>query len=232
MTSDKTGRLFQKLHNRARRKASSARWLERQINDPYVIKAQKEGYRSRSAYKLIELEQKFHFLETAAKSGGIAIDLGCAPGGWSQVATRIFKPGAVIALDILPLEPIPGVLDLKADFMEPEGEELLGQAIAGRAVALVLSDMAAPTTGHRATDHLRTQALAETALAFALDKLSPGGCFIAKVFQGGSGDVMVKSLRQHFSRFRHAKPAASRKESPETYLIAQDFKRGVKNPKP
>lgn len=206
------------------RTQSSRQWLERQLNDPYVAAAKREGYRSRAAFKLEEIAGKYEIL----KPGGVVIDLGAAPGGWSQVAAKLVKAvegrGAVVALDILPFDPIPGVIILQQDFSEPEADSRLLDALAGRKADAVLSDMAAPTTGHRQTDHLRIMGLAEEALDFALKVLAPGGAFLAKVFQGGSEKELLDLLKRNFSSVRHIKPKASRAESPELYVLATGFR--------
>ncbi len=206
------------------RTQSSKLWLERQLNDPYVAAAKREGYRSRAAYKLEEIADKYGIL----KPGGVIVDLGAAPGGWSQVAAKRVKAedgrGAVVALDILPFDGIPGVAIFQQDFSEPEAEIRLLEALGGRRADAVLSDMAAPTTGHRATDHIRIMGLAEEALDFALKVLAPGGAFLAKVFQGGSEKSLLAVLKRDFSVVRHIKPKASRAESPELYVLATGFR--------
>lgn len=205
------------------RKLSSTLWLQRQLNDPYVERAQAAGYRSRAAFKLAELDDRFHLL----KKGARVVDLGAAPGGWCQVAV---ERGAakVVGVDLLEIEPIGGVTLLVGDFTEPATvaavtAALGGQADRGRA-DLVLSDMAANATGHRATDHVRVVVLAEAAVAFAEDILAPGGAFVAKVFQGGAEAELLARLKARFDKVRHAKPPASRPESPETYLVATGFR--------
>lgn len=206
------------------RTQSSKQWLERQLNDPYVAAAKREGYRSRAAYKLEEIADKYGLL----KPGGIVLDLGAAPGGWSQVAAKRVKAeegrGAVVALDVLPFDSIPGVILLQQDFNEPVAETRLLEALGGRKADAVLSDMAAPTTGHRQTDHLRIMGLAEEALDFALKVLAPGGTFLAKVFQGGSEKSLLDVLKRDFTAVRHIKPKASRAESPELYVLATGFR--------
>jgi 23S rRNA (uridine2552-2'-O)-methyltransferase len=203
-----------------KRTASSRAWLERQLNDPYVQAAQAKGYRSRAAFKLIELDSRFHFL----KRGALVLDLGAAPGGWSQVAaTRVGEGGRVVAADILPFDPIAGVEILQADLLEAETVARLRAALDGEA-DVVLSDMAAPTTGHRATDHLRTTALFEAALDVAEDVLTPGGTFVGKVFQGGAEAGLLLRLKKRFTQVRHVKPPASRSGSVELYLVAIGFK--------
>jgi 23S rRNA (uridine2552-2'-O)-methyltransferase len=202
------------------RDASSTRWLERQLNDPYVRKAKAAGYRSRAAFKLIELDEKLHIL----KKGARILDLGAAPGGWSQVAAaRVGDTGRIVAADILEMEPIAGVEIFHADLTDAETPALLKAALGGPA-DVVLSDMAASTTGHRATDHLRTIALLEAALDVALDMLKPGGVFIGKAFQGGATGDLLARIKQAFTDVRHVKPPASRAESVELYLVASGFK--------
>ena len=207
-----------------KRKPSSARWLERQLNDPYVARAHREGYRSRSAYKLIEIDDRFGFLQP----GQSVVDLGAAPGGWSQIAaTRVKstpeKP-IVVALDLLPVDPITGVTVLEMDFLSEEAPGAIRSALDGAAPDVVLSDMAAATTGHRRTDALRTEHLYEAAADFALESLAPGGHFLAKVFRGGAESRMLAELKRHFGSVAHVKPKASRPESVELYLLARDFK--------
>jgi len=203
------------------RKASSTRWLQRQLNDPYVAAAKRDGYRSRAAYKLIEINEKGQFLQ----SGDLVVDLGAAPGGWSQVAAERVKPGGkVIAIDLLEMEPLPDVDILQGDFLEDSGIAAVNAALEGRKANVVISDMAPATTGHRQTDHLRTVALAEAALDFACGVLAPGGTFVAKVFQGGAEREMLDLLKRAFATVRHVKPKASRPESPETYVLATGFR--------
>jgi 23S rRNA (uridine2552-2'-O)-methyltransferase len=203
-----------------KRNASSNRWLERQLNDPYVRAAKSEGYRSRAAYKLIELDAKFHFL----KKGARVLDLGAAPGGWSQVAAaRIGASGTIVAADILDVEPLAGVTILKCDLLDPATPAQLKEALGGPA-DLVLCDMAAPTTGHRATDHLRTVALFEVALDVAEDVLKPNGAFIGKVFQGGAAGDLLARVKKSFRNVKHVKPPASRAESVELYLVATGYR--------
>lgn len=199
------------------RKYSSKLWLERQLNDPYVALAKREGYRSRAAYKLIELDDKFGLI----KPGMRVVDLGSAPGGWAQVA---LKRGAshVAGIDLLEIEPIPGATLLELDFTEEGAEETLKEALGGQA-DLVISDLAPWTTGHKSTDHLRIVALVEAAAYFALDVLRPGGGFVAKVFQGGATGDLLDVLKANFKTVRHYKPPASRSGSAETFVIAQGF---------
>lgn len=197
---------------------SSQAWLKRQLSDPYVRAAKQEGWRSRAAFKLIELDKKFRFL----RKGVRVLDLGSAPGGWSQVAV---KAGAVVAAaDVLEMEAVPGVTFFRADLTDPDTSILLQQALGGPA-DLVMSDMAAPTTGHRETDHIRTQALVEIALEVAEEQLRPGGAFIAKVFQGGATGTLLARIKKSFSTVKHVKPPASRADSVELYLVATDFKK-------
>lgn len=202
------------------RSNASQRWLLRQLNDPYVKKAQAAGYRSRAAFKLIELDERFKLL----KPGHRVVDLGAAPGGWSQVALRqLGERGQVVALDLLPMDTLAGAKILQGDFQDDATEAAVLEALGGQA-DLVLSDMAPNTTGHAATDHLRIMDLAALALDFAVKVLAPGGGFVAKVFQGGSEKAMLERLRRHFSEVRHAKPPASRKDSSELYVVATGFK--------
>ena len=201
------------------RTASSVRWLERQLNDPYVKRAQAAGYRSRAAFKLIELDERFGFL----KSARAVVDLGIAPGGWSQVVRERHPRVPIVGIDLLPVDPLPDVTILEMDFMEDDAPDAIAAAL-GRAPDLVLSDMAANTVGHPATDHLRTMALAEAAADFAIATLAPGGAFVAKVFAGGSSRTLLTALQRAFTTVKHAKPAASRKGSPELFVVAQGFK--------
>lgn len=201
------------------RTAQSTRWLERQLNDPYVRRAKSEGYRSRAAYKLIELDDKFGLL----KGVRAVVDLGVAPGGWAQVARKLAPQAAVVGIDLLPVDPLDGVTLFQMDFMADEAPERLTSAL-GTAPDLVLSDMAANTVGHAQTDHLRTMALVEAAAWFAIETLKPSGAFVAKVFAGGTDDALLKVLKQHFRTVKHAKPPASRKASSEWYVVAQGFK--------
>ena len=202
------------------RSASSTRWLERQLNDPYVAAAKAKGYRSRAAFKLKEIDGRFHLINRGAR----VLDLGAAPGGWSQVAAeRAGEAGRVVAADVLEVEPIKGVAILQCDVLDESAPARLKQALGGPA-DVVLSDMAAPTTGHRATDHIRTLALFEAALDVALDLLKPGGAFVGKVFQGGAANEVLARVKQHFAEVKHVKPPASRAESIELYLVAKGFK--------
>jgi 23S rRNA (uridine2552-2'-O)-methyltransferase len=201
------------------RKIGSTRWLERQLNDPYVKRARAEGYRSRAAYKLIELDEKFGFLRGARR----VVDLGIAPGGWTQVVRRRLPEAAVVGIDLLPTDPIPGATILEMDFMDDAAPAALEGALGG-AADLILSDMAANTVGHTRTDHLRTMGLVEAALDFAAGALAPGGAFVAKVLAGGADSGLVAELKRRFATVRHAKPPASRKGSSEWYVVAQGFK--------
>ena len=201
------------------RKPSSTRWLERQLNDPYVRRAKAENYRSRAAYKLLELDERFGLLK-GAKS---VVDLGIAPGGWSQVVRRRVPQGKVVGIDLLPTDPIDGVTILQMDFMEETAPDRLKEELGGEA-DLVLSDMAANTVGHQQTDHLRTMALVEAGLLFATEVLRPGGAYVAKVLAGGADNQLVAEMKRHFTTVKHAKPPASRKDSSEWYVIAQGFK--------
>ena len=210
------------LHERVRtargRSVSSNRWLERQLNDPYVRRAKAENYRSRAAFKLLELDERFGLLK-GVKS---VVDLGIAPGGWSQVVGR--RTGAkVVGIDLLPTDPIDGVTILQMDFMDDAAPAKLSEAL-GQPPDLVMSDMAANTVGHARTDHLRTMGLVEAALQFAMETLRPGGAFVAKVLAGGADSQLVAELKRHFTSVKHAKPPASRKESSEWYVVAQGFK--------
>jgi 23S rRNA (uridine2552-2'-O)-methyltransferase len=203
-----------------KRSVGSAEWLRRQLNDPYVAAAKAQGWRSRAAFKLIELDDRFGVLRKGAK----VLDLGCAPGGWTQVAI-LRGAGAVVGVDLLPVDPIPGALLILGDFIDDAMPARLAEALGGKA-DVVLSDMAPNTTGHGATDHLRIMALAELAAAFAREVLAPGGSFVAKVFQGGSEKAMLEALKRDFASVRHAKPPASRKESSELYVVAMGFRGG------
>lgn len=206
------------------RKLSSTRWLERQLNDPYVAQAQSAGLRSRAAFKLQEIDDKYRFL----KPGVVVVDLGAAPGGWSQIAAKRCHAaggnGKVVAIDYLDLEALPGVAFVKMDFMEDGAEQALLDLLEGRRADVVLSDMAAPTVGHQKTDHLRIMALAEAAADFACRILSPGGTFLCKVFQGGTERDLLDQLKKNFKTVRHVKPPASRKDSAELYVLATGFR--------
>ena len=210
------------------RTIGSQRWLQRQLNDPYVVRAKEEGYRSRAAFKLIELDDKYKFLAKGKK----VVDLGAAPGGWTQIAVARVKAGqpgggAVVGIDINAWEPIPHATCMTLDFLDPTAPDLLKQALGGPA-DVVLSDMASPTTGHGATDHIRIMALAETAWMFAEEVLAPGGTFVCKVFQGGTEGGLLKQIKARCGTVRHAKPPASRKESAEVYVIGMDFRPAAK----
>jgi 23S rRNA (uridine2552-2'-O)-methyltransferase len=204
------------------RTAASTRWLERQLNDPYVRKAKAEGYRSRAAYKLLELDERFGLLRGAKR----VIDLGIAPGGWSQVVRRRSATARIVGIDLLPTDPIDDVVILQMDFMDDNAPALLADELGGKA-DLVLSDMAANTVGHQQTDHLRTMGLVEAAADFAGEVLAPGGAFVAKVLAGGADHDLVAVLKRMFATVKHAKPPASRKDSSEWYVIAQGFKGAV-----
>jgi 23S rRNA (uridine2552-2'-O)-methyltransferase len=201
------------------RKVGSTKWLQRQLNDPYVKKAKAEGYRSRAAYKLIELDEKYRFL----KGAKAVVDLGIAPGGWSQVVRKQCPEAAAVGIDFLPVDPLDGVTILQMDFTDEEAEAKLKEALGGPA-DLVLSDMAANTVGHPQTDHLRTMGLVELGLEFAKDVLKPGGAYVAKVLAGGTDSQLLAELKRHFATVKHAKPPASRKDSSEWYVVAQGFK--------
>ncbi|GAA4022718.1 RlmE family RNA methyltransferase [Sphingomonas swuensis] len=201
------------------RKVGSTKWLQRQLNDPYVKRAKAEGYRSRAAYKLIELDEKFRFL----KGAKAVVDLGIAPGGWSQVVRKKVPGAAVVGIDFLPVDPMDGVTILHMDFTDEDADARLKEALGGEA-DLVLSDMAANTVGHPQTDHLRTMGLVELGLEFAKDVLKPGGAYIAKVLAGGTDNQLLAELKRHFATVKHAKPPASRKDSSEWYVVAQGFK--------
>jgi len=210
-------------HTRVRtargRTAQSTRWLERQLNDPYVKRARAEGYRSRAAYKLVELDEKFGFLKGSKR----VLDLGIAPGGWAQVVRKRLPGAMLVGIDLLPVDPIDGVTILQFDFLNDAAPALLTDALGGKA-DLILSDMAANTVGHPQTDALRTMALVEAAADFATQVLAPGGAFVAKVFAGGADSTLVAEMKRQFATVKHAKPPASRKDSSEWYLVAQGFK--------
>ncbi|MBY8825889.1 RlmE family RNA methyltransferase [Sphingomonas colocasiae] len=209
----------QRVRTSKGRTAQSTRWLERQLNDPYVKRARAEGYRSRAAYKLLELDEKFALLRGAKR----ILDLGIAPGGWSQVARKATPRAAIVGIDLLPTDPIDGVTIFQMDFMHDDAPARLQEALGGGA-DLILSDMAANTVGHPQTDHLRTMGLVEAAVDFAIQILEPGGAFVAKVFAGGTDRELLTILKQNFATVKHAKPPASRKDSSEWYVIAQGFK--------
>lgn len=202
-----------------KRTASSTRWLERQLNDPYVKQAKADGYRSRAAYKLLELDEKFGLLQGAKR----VVDLGIAPGGWAQVVRKKSPRAAIVGIDLLPTEPIEGVTIFEMDFMDDEAPARLEAALDGPP-DLVISDMAANTVGHKQTDHLRTMGLVEAGAWFAVETLEPGGAFVAKVLAGGTDRDLLDLLKKHFRTVKHAKPPASRKGSSEWYVVAQGFK--------
>ncbi|UUR06782.1 RlmE family RNA methyltransferase [Sphingomonas glaciei] len=201
------------------RKVGSTKWLQRQLNDPYVKKAKAEGYRSRAAYKLIELDEKFKFL----RGSKAVVDLGIAPGGWSQVVRKKCPAAAVVGIDFLEVTPLDGVTILHMDFTDEDADARLKEALGGEA-DIVLSDMAANTVGHPQTDHLRTMGLVELGLEFAKDVLKPGGAYVAKVLAGGTDHQLLAELKKYFTTVKHAKPPASRKDSSEWYVVAQGFK--------
>jgi 23S rRNA (uridine2552-2'-O)-methyltransferase len=227
MAKDTTGRLHVTVKSGGKRKLSSKLWLERQLNDPYVAQAKREGYRSRAAYKLIELDDKYRFL----KVGMTVVDLGAAPGGWSQIAARRVGAangkGKVVAIDLLEMPEIAGVSFAQLDFLEQDAPESLIAMMGGRA-DVVMSDMAANTTGHRKTDQLRILGLVESAAAFACEVLNPGGTFLAKAFQSGADADLLAQLKRDFASVRHVKPAASRQGSSERYVLATGFRGGPK----
>ena len=209
-----------RLKREKRRTPSSRAWLERQISDPYVARAKREGFRSRAAYKLAEIDDKYRLL----KPGGRVVDLGAAPGGWSEIAARrVGTGGRVVAIDILDMKPIPGVEFLKLDFLDATAPAQLKTLLGGKA-DVVLSDMAANATGHRQTDHLRIVVLAEAAVHFARDVLAAGGSFVCKVLQGGTEAALLADLKRDFARVKHVKPPASRSDSAELYLLASGFR--------
>jgi 23S rRNA (uridine2552-2'-O)-methyltransferase len=208
------------LKDEKRRTLSSRTWLERQISDPYVLRAKRDGFRSRAAYKLAEIDDKFHLL----KAGARVVDLGAAPGGWSEAAAkRVGDKGRVIALDILDFKPMTGVEFLQLDFLDAAAPDRLKAMLGGKA-DVVLSDMAANATGHRQTDHLRIMALAEAAAEFAREVLDRGGAFLCKVLQGGTEAALLAELKRDFETVKHVKPPASRADSAELYLLARGFR--------
>ena len=213
-------RLKQRLKKSAGRSPSSIRWLERQVNDIWTEGARREGWRSRAAYKLIQLDERFSLLEAGTR----VVDLGAAPGGWSQVAASRVAGAPVIAVDVLEMENLAGVTIVAGDIRDGKTRDAVLEALGGEA-DLVLSDMAAPSTGHRSTDHVRTQALAEEAGAFAATVLAPGGCLVVKVLRGGAGTALLSALRRDFARVHHVKPEASRQQSSEIYVVARGFRR-------
>ncbi|MCC6472020.1 MAG: RlmE family RNA methyltransferase [Alphaproteobacteria bacterium] len=214
-----------RVRSKSGRSLSSMLWLNRQLNDPYVAEAKRQGYRSRAAYKLIELDDRFHVL----KRGAAVIDLGAAPGGWTQVAVARAKsddggPGRVVGIDLLPMDPIPGAVLLQGDFLAEDAPRRLTEAL-GRPADVVLTDMAPSATGHAQTDHLRIMNLLEAAVEFAAEVLAPGGAFVGKVLQGGAEASLLARLKRDFTQVRHAKPPASRKDSAELYLVATGFRK-------
>jgi 23S rRNA (uridine2552-2'-O)-methyltransferase len=229
MAKDKTGRLHVTVRTGGKRKLSSKLWLERQLNDPYVVQAKREGYRSRAAYKLLEIDDKYHLL----KPGQTVVDLGAAPGGWSQIAAKRVGAtegkGKVIAIDLLEMPEIPGVQFAQLDFHAGDAPEKLRAMMGGGRADLVMSDMAANTTGHRKTDQLRIVGLVEIAVAFASEVLNPGGAFLAKVFQSGADTELLAQLKRDFASVRHVKPAASRQDSSERYVLATGFRGGSRD---
>jgi 23S rRNA (uridine2552-2'-O)-methyltransferase len=223
VTTKKTGSGERELKVRVRSKRksqSSKLWLERQLNDPYVARAKREGFRSRAAFKLIEIDDKHHVL----KGGARVVDLGAAPGGWSQVAAkRVGARGRVVAIDVLEMDDIAGVTFARIDFLDPAAPDKLKDMLGGPA-DVVLSDMAANATGHRPTDHLKIMALVETAAEFAGEVLKDGGAFLAKVIQGGTEAALLSTLKRDFAVVKHVKPAASRSDSAELYVLATGFR--------
>lgn len=204
-----------------KRSKSSAQWLARQLNDPYVAAAKEDGYRSRAAYKIIQLDEKFKLFRTGQR----VVDLGAAPGGWTQIASkRIGTKGKLIAIDILEMDPIPGATILHMDFLTHEADVKLKEALGGEA-DIVISDMAPSTTGHAGTDHIRIMDMAENAAQFAVEVLAENGTFVCKLFQGGAEKTLLDLLRKHFAKVRHAKPPASRQDSSESYIVAQGFRK-------
>ena len=220
---DGSRQLTVRVKRARRRKPSSTEWLTRQLNDPYVAEARRQGYRSRAAFKLRQLDERFRLL----RRGMRVVDLGCAPGGWSQVAAeRVGPGGAVVGVDLSETDSLPGATLIQGDFRDAAIVAAIRTVLGGRA-NLVLSDMAAAATGHAPTDHLRVVALAEDAFALAQTLLRPGGAFVAKVFQGGAEGALLAALKKSFTEVRHAKPAASRAESAETYVVAKGFRGGA-----
>jgi 23S rRNA (uridine2552-2'-O)-methyltransferase len=224
VTASKSGsgvrNLKQRVKTANKRSLSSQKWLERQLNDPYVARAKREGYRSRAAFKLLEIDEKYHIL----KPGQRVVDLGAAPGGWSQIAARKVGPkGKVVGIDLLPIDPMAGVDFIELDFLDESAPGKLIELLGGPA-DVVMSDMAANTTGHKKTDHLRIIGLAEAAIYFAREILAPGGAFVAKVFQGGTESQLLSDLKRDFAVVRHVKPAASRADSAELYVLATGFR--------
>ncbi|MBX9711997.1 MAG: RlmE family RNA methyltransferase [Xanthobacteraceae bacterium] len=229
MAKDDTGRLHVTVKSGGKRKLSSKLWLERQLNDPYVTQAKRDGYRSRAAYKLLEIDDKYRFL----KMNQSVVDLGAAPGGWSQIAAKRVGAaegrGKVVAIDLLEMPEIAGVTFAQMDFLADDAPGKLRAMLGGRA-DVVMSDMAANTTGHRKTDQLRILGLVEGAAAFACEVLKPGGTFLAKVFQSGADATLVTQLKRDFATVRHVKPAASRQDSSERYVLASGFRGSNERP--
>ena len=225
MAKDTTGRLHVTVKSGGKRKLSSKLWLERQLNDPYVVQAKRDGFRSRAAYKLREIDDKQRFL----KQGQVVVDLGAAPGGWSQIAAKrvgsVEGRGKVVAIDLLEMPELPGVMFAQMDFLDDRAPDKL-RAMIGGGADVVMSDMAANTTGHRKTDQLRIIGLVESAAAFACEILNPGGTFLAKVFQSGAEAELLTQLKRDFATVKHVKPAASRQDSSERYVLALGFRGG------
>lgn len=223
MAKDTTGRLHVTVKSGGKRKLSSKLWLERQLNDPYVVQAKRDGFRSRAAYKLREIDDKQRFL----KHGQVVVDLGAAPGGWSQIAAKrvgsVEGRGKVVAIDLLEMPELPGVTFAQMDFLDDHAPDKL-RAMIGGGADIVMSDMAANTTGHRKTDQLRIIGLVESAAAFACEILKPGGVFLAKVFQSGAEADLLAQLKRDFTTVKHVKPAASRQDSSERYVLALGFR--------
>ncbi|EGP07953.1 ribosomal RNA large subunit methyltransferase J [Bradyrhizobiaceae bacterium SG-6C] len=223
MAKDTTGRLHVTVKTGGKRKLSSKLWLERQLNDPYVAQAKRDGFRSRAAYKLQEMDDKHRLL----KRGQVVVDLGAAPGGWSQIAAKrvgsLEGKGKVVAIDLLDMPEVPGVTFAQMDFLDDNAPDKL-RAMIGGGADVVMSDMAANTTGHRKTDQLRIIGLVESAAAFACEILNPGGTFLAKVFQGGADADLLVQLKRDFASVKHVKPAASRQDSSERYVLATGFR--------
>ena len=212
--------IYTKVKTACGRKTSSTRWLQRQLNDPYVQMAQKDGYRSRSAYKLIEIDDKFQFL----KPGKNVVDLGAAPGGWTQISVQRVKGGKVVGIDLQRVEPIAGSIQIQEDFTEDAGLIKLNEALNGKKVDIILSDMAAASCGHALTDHIRIISLCETAFDFAKQNLNAGGVFVAKILRGGTEKELLDDMKKHFKTVKHFKPESSRKDSSEMYVVAIDFR--------
>ncbi len=209
---------MKKIKTAKGRKISSTLWIERQLTDPYVAQAQKDGYRSRAAYKILEIDEKVKIL----KKGQTVVDLGAAPGGWTQVA--VARGCKVVAIDLLEMDEVPGAIFFQMDFMDDAAPQTLVDAMGGAGADVVLSDMAHNTTGHRGTDHIKIMLLAEAAYDFAIEVLNPGGAFLAKVFQGGTEGALLARMKKDFRVVKHIKPPSSRKESPETYVVATGFR--------